>query len=69
MRDGRLGVGELARRMCIAVEREQASGADRLAREREIEILPRWVAVDFDGDICTLCGFEDRVPVGGETGP
>jgi len=34
--------------MCVAVEREDAPRRQGARRERVIDILPRWIAVDFN---------------------
>ena len=57
-------IGELARGMRVAVEREQATGRHAAPGEVEVDILPRRIAVDLDRDMRARRRREHRVPVG-----
>src|SRR5262249_60139239 len=55
-------VPQLAARMRVAVEREQAAGVERLARERVIQVLAIGIAVELDRDLMALRFSEYLVP-------
>ena len=64
MGEGDLRVPELRRGVSVTVQREDAAGRERAASQRVVEILPRRVAIDLDGDATTRGGREHGIPVG-----
>ena len=64
MGDGDQRIVELRGRVRVAVEREQAAGADRARRQRVVDVLARGIAVDLDRDAGARGLCEYRVPVG-----
>ena len=62
MRDGGFHVRELARRMRVAVEREQTLRGNRALRELVIDVLPRRIPVDLDRDARLLRRREYAIP-------
>ena len=63
MRQCGLGIGQLPRGVCIAVERKDTIESECLPCQHEIQILARWIAVDFDRDTTPGGGLEHDVPV------
>src|SRR5262245_38501643 len=63
MRNGGVHVVEFRRAVSVSVEREETAGVERLAREVVVDVLPRRVAVDFDGDIRLLRRRKHARPV------
>jgi hypothetical protein len=61
-------IPELARRMRVAIERKIAASSECASRQIMIDVLPRWIAVDFNGDIDVGRGAEYCLPVGTHAG-
>jgi hypothetical protein len=57
------GVGELPGRMRVAVQREDTPGSKCTARQTEVQVLTRGIAVDLDGDARLRSRHEHGVPV------
>ena len=64
-----LGIGQLPRGMCIAVERKDTIEFEGLTSQREIQILARWITVDFDSDTTPRGRLENDVPVCNDARP
>ena len=62
------GIGQLARRVRVAVEREQAAGSQRVAGQRVVQILARRIAVDLDRDPAGRRRLEHQRPLDGQPG-
>src|SRR5581483_9323516 len=69
VRDRRFRVLELADRVGVAVEGEEASAVDRRGRKLEIDILPGRIAVDLDRDAAAGRGREHLRPLSRDPGP
>ena len=63
MRQCGLSVGQLHGGVGIAVERKDTIERERLPCQHEIQILARWIAVDFDRDPALGGSLEHDVPV------
>ena len=49
--------------MRVAVEREQAAGGSRICRQRVIEILTSWIAIEFHGHTGPRRCCKDHRPI------
>ena len=63
MRQCGLGIGQLRRGVCIAVERKDTAERECLPSQCVVEILARWIAVDFNGHTTLGGGLEHGLPV------
>ena len=59
-----LRVGQLRRRVRVAVEREETARFEGAGGQRVIEVLSRRIAIDLDRDAALGRGCKYRVPVG-----
>ena len=68
MSQGSFRVGQLSRRMSIAVERKETTRIEGATGQAVIDILPRRVAVNLDGHRLVGRNSKHGTPVGHDTG-
>ncbi len=69
MRDRGFRILELWCGVRIAVERKETPGGRSLRRELVVDVLPRGITVNLDGDVCDSRRLEHLIPVCGHARP